>query len=128
MITHTPQYISAKPLHFLLQMLKFEDVVKLQTTGTKLLHRCINKIVPMHYFNLVKVDHTHNHNTKHAFHCFIQILSSIMSQQNWVTKKRFFLLGQKYGVKFLGTLHSVLCGTYKFKRTLKVFRKSILVH
>ena len=47
-------------------MLKFEDMVKLQIA--KLMHRCNNKTVPKHYFDLVQVDHTHNYNTRHAYH------------------------------------------------------------
>ena len=112
-ITHTPQRISAKPLYFSLQMPKFEDIVKLQIA--KLMHQCSNKIVPMHYFDLVQVDHTHKYNTRHAFHGNFK--------QPYVrtelVKKTISFIGQNHGVKFIGTSNSVVFTN--LKKNIKSF-------
>ena len=88
-IIHTPRRISAKPLYFSLQMLKFEDIVKLQIA--KLMHQCSNKIVPMHYFDLVQVDRTHKYNTRHVFHANFKQLHV----RTELDKKTIYFIGPK---------------------------------
>ena len=75
----------------------------------------------MHYFDLVQVDHTHNHNIQEMR--FIQILISIMSEEYWV-KKKFSSVGPKTWSKIPGDIK--LCDIHKFKKEYKKFLEFLI--
>ena len=79
------------------------------------MHQCNDIIVPMHYFNLVQVDHTHNCNTRHAFR--INFLQNYVRTE--LGKKTISSIGPKIWSKIPRNVK--LCGIHKLKKEYKKF-------
>ena len=117
-ISKTYHHQSLLPLYFILNFVRFDDIVQLQIA--KLMHSIHCKILPEFYFNFTKVENTHQHSSRFATSSNYNQIKSRTKK----AKKTLAFSGPRVWREILSDVKSFSPGGFKIKYKNSLLQKN----